>query len=109
VLLSEKIRTATEIKALQLEEKALQAHKTTRQALLEPLQEKAEQVVMESDVAKRRIEQIRSEGGEILKSPITEKVVTVMDKKSSQAHQQSQWIMKIYDALKHEVTDAGSS
>jgi hypothetical protein len=45
-----------------LEEKVLQAQKTTRQALLEPLQEKVEQLVMESDAAKKSIEQIGSEG-----------------------------------------------
>jgi predicted nucleic acid-binding Zn-ribbon protein len=88
----EKIKTATEMKALQLEEKALQAQKTTRQALLEPLQEKAEQLVMESDAAKKSIEQIGSEGGEILQSPITEQVVTTMAEKRSQAHQQCQRI-----------------
>jgi hypothetical protein len=68
--------------------------KTTRHALLEPLQEKEEQLVMESDTTKRSIEQIGSEGGEILQSPITEQVVTAMSEKSSQAHQQCQWITK---------------
>jgi hypothetical protein len=43
VSLPEKIKMTTELKALQLEEKALQVQKTTRQALLEPLQEKEEQ------------------------------------------------------------------
>jgi hypothetical protein len=56
VSLPKKIKTATKLKALQLEEKALQAQKTARQTLLEPLQEKAEQLVMESDAAKKSIE-----------------------------------------------------
>lgn len=64
--LSEKIKTATELKALQLEEKSLQAQKTSREALLKPLQEKAEQLVMESDAAKKNIEQIGAVGVEIL-------------------------------------------
>jgi hypothetical protein len=36
VSLPEKIKMTTELKALQLEEKELQAQKTTRQVLLEP-------------------------------------------------------------------------
>jgi len=56
VSLPKKIKTATKLKALQLEEKALQAQKTARQTLLEPLQEKVEQLVMESDAAKKSIE-----------------------------------------------------
>jgi Fe-S cluster assembly ATPase SufC len=64
--LPEKIKTTTELKALQLEEKALQAQKTTRQASLEHLQEKAEKLVMESDIAKKSVEEIGFEGGELL-------------------------------------------
>ena len=64
--LPKKIKTATKLKALQLEEKALQAQNTARQTLLEPLQEKAEQLIMESDTMKKSIEQIEAEGGEIL-------------------------------------------
>jgi hypothetical protein len=108
VSLLEKIKMTTKLKALQLEEKALQVQKTTRQALLEPLQEKVEQLVMESDAAKKNIEQIGSEGGEILQSPITEQVVTAMADKSSQAQQQCQWITKMYDALQQAVSEAGS-
>jgi hypothetical protein len=77
-----------------LEEKVLQAQKTMRQALLEPLQEKVEQLVMESDAAKKNIEQIGAEGGEILQSPIMEQVVTSMADKRSQAQQQCQCIME---------------
>jgi hypothetical protein len=40
--------------------------------LLEPLQEKEEKMVMESDVAKQSIENIGSEGRDILQSPIME-------------------------------------
>ena len=54
--LPDKIKTATELKSLQLEEKALQAQKTVRQTLLEPLQEKADQLVMGSDATKKNIE-----------------------------------------------------
>jgi Fe-S cluster assembly ATPase SufC len=68
--LSEKIKTSTKMKDLHLEEKVLQEQNTRRQALLEPLQEKAEQLVMEGDAAKRSIEQIGFEGGEILQYPI---------------------------------------
>jgi hypothetical protein len=75
-----------------LEEKALQAQKIARQALVEPLQEKVEQLVMESDATKKNNEQIKAEGGEILQSPITEQVVTIMVGKSSQAQQQCQRI-----------------
>jgi hypothetical protein len=70
------------MKALQLEEKALQAQKTTRHALLEPLQEKAEQMVMESDAAKKSIEQIRFERGDILQSPIMEQVSPLWTKRA---------------------------
>ena len=51
--------------------------------LLELLQENAEQLVMESNVAKQSIEQIRSEGGDILQYPIMEQVVTIMDENNS--------------------------
>jgi hypothetical protein len=64
-----------------------------------PCKKNVEQLVMESDVAKKRIEEIGSEGGEILQSPITEQVVITMADKSSQAQQQCQRITKMYDAL----------
>jgi hypothetical protein len=56
VSLPEKIKTTTELKALQLEEKALQEQKIARQVFLDPLQEKVKQLVMESDTAKSNIE-----------------------------------------------------
>jgi hypothetical protein len=37
---------------------------------LEPLREKDEQLVMEIDASKSRVEQIILEGGEILKPPV---------------------------------------
>jgi predicted nucleic acid-binding Zn-ribbon protein len=66
--LPEKIKTVTEMKSLQAEEKAVQVQKIARQAQLEPLQEKVEQLVMEIDAEKLNIEQIGLEGGEILKT-----------------------------------------
>jgi hypothetical protein len=92
ISLPEKIKMTTE-------EKVLQAQKIARQALLEPLQQKEEQLVMESDATKRSIEQIGVEGGEMLQSLITEQVVTIMAEKSSQAQQQFQQITEMYDAL----------
>jgi hypothetical protein len=98
----------TVLKALQVEEKVLQVQKTTRQALLEPLQGKVEQLVMESDTTKKSIEKIVSKEGEILQSPMIDQVVTAMVDKRSQAQQQCQRIMKMYDALQLEVSEAGS-
>jgi hypothetical protein len=60
---------------------------------------KVEQLVKERDAAKRSVEHIGSEGGEILQSPIMALVVTAMSEKSSQAHQQCQRITEIYDTL----------
>jgi hypothetical protein len=69
--LPEKIKTTAEMKSLQAEEKVVQAQKIARQAQLEPLQDKAEQLVMEVDAEKSRVEQIGLEGGDILKPPVT--------------------------------------
>jgi hypothetical protein len=46
---------------------------------LEPLQEKDEQLVMEIDAEKSRVEQIGLEGREILKPPFTMKMVESME------------------------------
>jgi hypothetical protein len=50
--LPEDIKTVAGMKSLQKEEKVAQAHKIKIQAQLEPLQEKAEQLVMEVDAKK---------------------------------------------------------
>jgi hypothetical protein len=63
-----------------------------RQAQLEPLQEKAEQLVMEIDAVKVHLEQIGLEGGEILRPPVTVQVVEAMSAKRIQAQEQCQWI-----------------
>ena len=55
-----------------MEEKVLQAQKTDRKALFEPLQEKMEQLVMERDATDKSIEKIGDKGGEVLQSPIME-------------------------------------
>jgi hypothetical protein len=47
--LPENIKTTAEMKNLQEEEKAVLAEKIARQAQLEPLQDKDEQLVMEVD------------------------------------------------------------
>jgi hypothetical protein len=75
------------MKSLQAEEKALQAQKIARQVQLEPLQEKAEQLVIEIDATKLSIEKIGLEGGEILRPPVTAQVVEAMTEKSSQAQE----------------------
>jgi hypothetical protein len=54
--LPENIKTVVEMKNLHAEEKVVLDEKITRQAQLEPLQEKTEQLVMEVDVAKSRVE-----------------------------------------------------
>jgi hypothetical protein len=45
-----------------------------------------EKLVMESDAAKWSVEQIGSEGGDILQYPIMAQVVIAMYEKRSQAH-----------------------
>jgi gamma-glutamyl:cysteine ligase YbdK (ATP-grasp superfamily) len=62
---------------------------------------------MERETTKKSTEQIEAKGGEILQSPIMEEVVTNMVDKSSQAQQQCQHIMKMYDALQHVVSEVG--
>jgi hypothetical protein len=70
------------------------------------LQEKVEQLVMESDAAKNNIDQIEAKDGQILQSPITEQVVTNMANKSIQAQQQCQQIMEMYDTLQQAISKA---
>jgi hypothetical protein len=105
--LPEKIKTVTEMKNLQAEEKVVQTQKMARQAQLEPLQEKAEKLVMEIDAEKVCIEQIGLEGGEILRPPVTTQVVEAMTEKSNQAQEQCQRIAEMYDALAQAVKDVG--
>jgi hypothetical protein len=54
--LPENIKTVVEMKTLQAEEKEVQVQKMMRQAQLEPLQEKAEQLVVEIDATKLSVE-----------------------------------------------------
>jgi hypothetical protein len=95
------------MKSLQAEEKAVQAQKIARQAQLEPLQEKAEQLVMEIDATKLSIEKIGLEGGEILRPPVTAQVVEAMTEKRNQAQEQCQQITEMYEALAQAVKDVG--
>jgi hypothetical protein len=105
--LPEKIKTTAEMKNLQAEEKVVQAQKSHDKAQLEPLQEKAEQLVMEIDAVKACLEQIGLEGGEILRPPVTVQVVEAMTTKRSQAQEQCQWIVDMYEALAQAVADTG--
>jgi hypothetical protein len=54
---------------------------------LDPLQDKAEQLVMEIDAKKSRVEQIGLKGGDILKPPVTVQMVEAMEEKSNQAQE----------------------
>jgi hypothetical protein len=105
--LPEKIKTIAKMKSLQVEEKAVQAQKIARHAQLEPLQDKEEQLVMEIDVEKTRVEHIGLEGGDILKPPVTAQVVEAMTKKRNQAKEQCQHIAEMYEALAQAVKDVG--
>jgi hypothetical protein len=105
--LSEKIKTTMEMKNLQAEEKAVQVQKMVRQAQLEPLQEKVEQLVIEIDATKMNIEWIGLEGGELLQNPVTAQLVENMAERSSQAQAQCQRITEMYDVLVQAVTDVG--
>jgi len=79
--LPEKINIDANINILQAKEKVVQAQKFARQAQLEPLQEKAEQLVMEVDAAKSGVEQIGFDGGDILNPPVTMEMVESMVEK----------------------------
>jgi hypothetical protein len=79
--LPEKIKTIVEMKSLQSEEKAVLVEKIARQAQLEPLQEKDEQLVMEIDVEKSKVEHIGLEGGQTLKPPVVAQMVEAMEEK----------------------------
>jgi hypothetical protein len=105
--LPEKIKMATEMKILQEKEKVVQAQKMTRQAQLDPLQEKVEQLVIDIDAMKLSIEKIGLEGGEILIPPVTMQVIEAMKEKSIQAQDQCKWITKMYEALAQVVKDVG--
>jgi hypothetical protein len=102
-----RLRRTTEMKNLQVEEKVVQAQKIARQAQLEPLQEKVEQLVMEIDAAKACLKHIGLEGGEILRPPVTVQVVEAMSAKSIQAQEQCQQIVDMYEALAQAVADTG--
>jgi hypothetical protein len=104
--LPEKIKTAAEMKSLQSEEKAVQANNIARKAQLEPLQEKAEQLVMEIDAEKSKVEHIGLEGGEILKPPVIVQMVEAMAEKRNQAQGQYQQATEMYEALAQAVKDA---
>jgi hypothetical protein len=101
--LSEKIKTAIEMKNLQAEEKAVQALKIERQIQLETLQETVEQLVMEIDTTKTVVEQIGLEGGDILKPLVTAQMVEAMTEKRNQAMEKCLHIAEMYEALAHAV------
>jgi hypothetical protein len=69
--LPEKIKTTKEMKSLKEKEKAVQMQKIARWDQLDPLQEKAENLVMEIDTTKTRVGHIGLEGGDMLKPPFT--------------------------------------
>jgi hypothetical protein len=75
---------------------------------LEPLQEKAEQLVMEIDT-KNQGWRDRLGGGEILKPPVTTQMVEAMAEKRNQAQEQCQQATEMYEALAQAVKDAGVS
>jgi hypothetical protein len=66
------LKHAQEMNNLQEKLKTIQVDKHSRQAQLEPLQEGAEQMLIEIDITKGHIEQFVLESGELLKEHITE-------------------------------------
>jgi hypothetical protein len=83
----------------------VQAQNIARQPQLEPLSEKEEQLVMETDVAKACLEQIGLEGGNILRPPVTAQVVKAISAKRIQAQEQCKRIVDMYKALEQAVED----
>jgi hypothetical protein len=104
---SENIKTVAKMKILQSKEKVVLAEKIAVQAQLEPLQERAEHMVMDIDASKSRVDNIGLEGGEILKPPVTAQMVESMAEKRNQAQDQCQQETQMYEALAHAVKYAG--
>jgi len=62
-------------------------------------------LVMEIDATKAGLKHIVLKGGEILRLQITVHVVEAMTTKISQAQEQCQWIVDMYEALVQVVED----
>jgi peptidoglycan hydrolase CwlO-like protein len=69
--ITERLKGTQEMKNLQMELKTAQTNKQARQAQLEPLQEKATQIIAELEVEKTRMEQAHTESTELLNEHIT--------------------------------------
>jgi len=87
------------MKNLQDKEKSLLARKIAQQDQLEPLQEKVEQLVMEVNATKTRVENIGLEGGDILRPLVTTQMMEAMTKKGNHDKDQFHHIAEMYEAL----------
>jgi hypothetical protein len=81
----EKIKIVVEMKTLEAEGKAVQAQKMIRHPQLDPLQEKAEEFVIEIDETKLSVEHIAVERGYFLQKLVIAQLVEGMAKRSIHA------------------------
>jgi hypothetical protein len=87
------------MKNLEAKEKAVLAEKIARKTQLDPLQDKVEQLVMDIDTIKSRVEHIGLDGRYILKPLVTAQMVEAMEEKRNQAQEQCQQIIEMYEVL----------
>jgi hypothetical protein len=97
------------MKNLQAELKTIQADKQSRQAQLEPLQEGAEQMLNDIDVAKGQIEQISLETRELLKEHITAQIVETIEEKNTQVKSRVEEISSRVQALEKSVQEENTT
>jgi predicted nucleic acid-binding Zn-ribbon protein len=104
--ITERVKGMQEMKTLQAELKTAQNNKQARQAQLEPLQEKATQIIVKLEKEKTRMAQDHAESTESLKEHITTQRVEELTGKVVQAREKGEELEGKFHSLAEVVQGA---
>jgi DNA repair exonuclease SbcCD ATPase subunit len=104
--ITEHLKGAQDMKKLQAELIATQTQKKERQAQMEPLQERAAEVIAQAEEAKKNMAQTQAECTEMISDEIAVQVLDALREKTTQAQTQAKELTEKFQALAGAIEEA---
>jgi uncharacterized coiled-coil DUF342 family protein len=99
------VKGAQDMKKMQAELIAMQTQKKERQAQMEPLQERATEVIAQVEDAKKNMAQTQAECTEMINDEIAVQVLDALREKTVQAQTQAKELTEKFQALAGEIEE----
>jgi predicted nucleic acid-binding Zn-ribbon protein len=95
----ERVKRAQDMKKLQAELTVAQTHKKERRAQMEPLQERAAEVITQAEGAKTYMAQTQAECAKMVNDEIAVQVLDALKEKTAQTQTQATELMEKFQAI----------